>query len=128
MALILERLVTDLVRPHRRADSVVDSRHSPQIRRSWVLAVTSEERHFETSVLLPLPDCESAEVADRGPPLEFAEIDDLDNAVIDEPVPGLPIAVGGNDDHRLRVMVKKQRPQSRRVTWLDSMRLIKPAN
>lgn len=128
MTLILKLLVTDLIRPHSGADSMLNSRHSPQLRCSRIFPVTGKKCFFETSILLPLLDGKSSEVTDRRSPFELSEINDLDGAAADQPVPGLPIAVGGDNGDRLRVMAKKQGPQTFLVGWLDSMRLIKPGN
>jgi len=75
----------------------------------------------------PLLRCESTEVTDCGPPGEASEVDDLDRALIDNPVPGLPVAMRGYDNHRLRLVPCENFSQPSGDLRLDPVWLIKPA-
>jgi hypothetical protein len=59
VALILERLVADLVCPDSGADRFVDGEHAPLIRGSRVAAVSGKEFVFESVVVSPLLGCQS---------------------------------------------------------------------
>lgn len=121
---MLEPPVAHLVGPDGRADRLAHLQDRPDLRVARVAPVAVHERRLETRVGAPLLDGEAAQVAHRRPSVVASEVDDAHHPGIDEPVPRLPVAVGGDDHHGPGRVLGQQRSHPIRLRRVHAVRAV----
>ena len=100
VAELLEALVSDAVCPDGGADRFADKRSTPATGLSGIGAVTLQVRRLEGRVAREVLTRESHEVLLNRAEIGASEVDDSHLAVVQKPVPRLPIAMRGHDAGR----------------------------
>ena len=93
MPLLFEGRIADLMCPDSSVDSLAEPDALPGVRVTRIAAVAFQERRLQGGCGLELLSGQPSEIRVRRPEIRAAEIDDADDAMMDEPVARLPVTM-----------------------------------